>query len=103
MQPPSLDPVINILKAKGYTDEQIGDTLAQLTKAAFMTMYQNAMSVFTEKDIATIDTCATDEEANQKIMEFYQLRTGNDAQADMNRFLEEFVKNFVSEHDVKTS
>lgn len=97
MQPASLQQVIDILQKKGYTEDQIADTTADLTKAAFTTLYSNAMAAFTEEDVQMIENCETDEEANKKIMELYKLRTGKDPQEEMNKFLEKFAKDFTAE------
>ncbi|HBQ50620.1 hypothetical protein A3B42_01845 [Candidatus Daviesbacteria bacterium RIFCSPLOWO2_01_FULL_38_10] len=94
-----LQQVADILKQKGSTDEQIARFLAELTKANFAKFYTAAMTMFTDEDMATIEACTSEEHANEKIKELYQLRTGKNPQEEMQKFLDDFAIGFIAEYE----
>lgn len=94
-----LQQVADILKQKGSTDEQIAQFLAELTKANFAKFYTQAVTSFTDEDMQVIEACNNDQEANEKIKELYKLRTGKDAQEEMQKFLEDFAIGFIVEYE----
>lgn len=91
-----LQQVADILKQKGSTDEQIAQFLTELTKANFAKFYTQALTSLTDEDMAAIEACATEAEANEKIKELYKLRTGKDAEVEMQKFLDDFATGFIS-------
>lgn len=91
--------VIAILKEKGSTDEQISQFVADLTKTNFARFYTQAMASLTDEDMAAIEACQTDDEANAEIKRLYQLRTGKDPQGEMQKFLDDFAQGFITEYE----
>ena len=94
-----LQQVADILKEKGSSDEQIAQFLAELTKANFAKFYTQAIASFTDEDMAAIEACTTEEQANDKIKELYKLRTGKDAGEEMQKFLDDFAIGFIAEYE----
>lgn len=95
--------VIDVLKGKGYTEDQIAQFTAELTKTGFANLYTEAMALFTEEDMKAIEACATQEEANEKIKALYTLRTGKDAEAEMQKFLDTFSQGFLDQYEKEKS
>lgn len=94
-----LQQVADILKEKGSTDEQIAQFLAELTKANFAKFYTQAITIFIDEDMAAIEACTSEEQANEKIKELYKLRTGKDAGEEMQKFLDDFATGFIAEYE----
>ncbi|MBA3724112.1 MAG: hypothetical protein H0W89_04470 [Candidatus Levybacteria bacterium] len=92
-----LQKVILLLEEQGYTDDQVGDICGSLTKNAFSMLYTKAVSDFLDEDFQAIEDCASDEEANKKIMDVYTLRTGQDPYADMHIYLKAFAQTFLNQ------
>ncbi len=95
--------VVEVMKEKGATDDQISQFLTELTKSAFARIYTAGMANFTEEDMAAIEACKDQEEANQKIKELYSLRTGNDAEKETQKFLDDFATGFLAEYEKEKS
>lgn len=98
MENSKLQQVLDILKAQGYSEEQLAKFLEELTKNNFARMYTEAMTSLTEEDLAKIDLAATDEEGNKLIADLYQQRTGKNPQEESNRFIDTFCEGFLREH-----
>ena len=96
---PNLQKVVEILKAKGWTDEQIANMSSDLMKKASSLLYTSAIATFTEEDMVAIEACETDEDANKKILELFQLRTGKNPQEELNGFLTKFAEEFIKGQD----
>lgn len=94
-----LQQVADILKQKGSTDEQIAQFLGELTKVNFAKFYTQAITIFTDEDMAAIEACTSEVQVNEKIKELYKLRTGRDAQVEMQRFLDDFAIGFIAEYE----
>lgn len=91
-----LQQVADILKQKGSSEEQIAQFLTELTKANFAKFYTQAVANFTDEDLGIIEACRSEAEANEKIKELYKLRTGKDAEEEMQKFLDDFATGFIS-------
>lgn len=89
--------VLDILKEKGMSEEQISEFAANLTKTNFTRVYAEAMSVFNEEDLSAIDKATNQEQANQMIAERYKLKTGKDVIVEMQKFLDIFCDGFLKE------
>ncbi|MDP3724453.1 MAG: hypothetical protein Q8R11_02340 [bacterium] len=98
-QSPKLQQILAILQQKGWTDDQLAQLTTDLTKAAFSKLYSEAMTSFTEEDLQAIEACADQVAANVEIQKRYQMRTGRDAQADMQQFLDTFAQGFMEEYE----
>lgn len=90
--------VIDILKEKGSTDEQIAQFLTDLSKTNFARFYTQAMASFTDDDMRVIERCK-EEEVETEIKTRYQLRTGKDPQVEMQKFLDDFGTGFLAEYE----
>lgn len=91
--------VIDILQEKGYTDGQITELAAGLTKESFARLYTEAAATFTDEDINAIEATKTQEEANEEIKKRYTLRTGKNADEETQRYLDTFCQGFLAEYD----
>lgn len=97
-QKPKLQQVIDILKAKGTTDEQIAQIAAGLTKAANDQLYAEITNSLTEEDLKAIDACQNQEEANKEILKRYVEKTGQDPDQKVQQFLDLFAEGFLKEY-----
>lgn len=91
--------VLDILKQKGMSDDEITEFAANLTKTNFTRVYSEAMSVFSEEDLEAVDKATTQDQANQIIAELYQVRTGKDPAVEMQKFLDIFCDGFLREYE----
>lgn len=94
----NMQQVMDIMKAKGATDEQIAQFFQDLTKTNFARFYSQAMALFTEEDMKAVEAIPTDEEAHKKIREIYQQKTGKDPEEEMKKFMDDFAQGFLAEH-----
>lgn len=92
----SLQKLVAILKAKGFSDDKIADIGVEMAKNAFMLMYSNGVAAFTEEDVKAIDACETEDKGNEKIAELYALRTGKNVQDDLNVFLTKVAEEYMA-------
>ena len=98
MQSPTpLQKVISLLEKLGHTEDEIGEICGKLTQNAFSMLYTKAVAALYETDFKIIEDCVTDEQANKKIMELYEVRTGRNPYTDMNLYLEKFAETFISQ------
>lgn len=97
-QNPTLENVIDILKNKGWTDEQIVELTNNITKTSFARLYEQALASFTNEDIKAVEACQTQEETNEKIRQIYTLRTGKDPNQEAQKFIANFVQGFMAEY-----
>lgn len=97
-QSPKLKEILDILKAKGWTDDQLATLTQDLTKVAFSKLYSEAMTSFTEEDLRVIEACTNQAAANVEIQKRYASRTGRDPNADMQQFLDTFAHRFMEEY-----
>ena len=91
--------VVDVMKEKGSTDEQVSQFLTELTKSAFARIYTTGMASFTEEDMQAIEACPDQESANEKIKILYNLRTGRSAAEDTQKFLDDFAQGFLAEYE----
>lgn len=97
-QNPTLENIIEILKNKGWTDEQIVELTNNITKTSFARLYEQALTSFTDEDMKAVEACQTQEEANEKIRKFYTLRTGKDPDQEAQKFVADFCQGFMAEY-----
>lgn len=91
-----MEKLIETLKQKGYTDEQIRGILELAQKAAQEKLNAEIMLSLTDEDFKSIDE-ASDEESNAEIAYFYKLRTGKTVEESMKIFYDDFAKGFLAE------
>lgn len=93
-----LQQVTDILKKQGQTDDQITEFVNELTKAAFTRLYGNLMANLSDEDVAAIELCKDQEEANAKIKELYQKQTGKNPEDEIKEQIDGFAKDFIAEN-----
>lgn len=93
--------VLEYLKAKGWTQEQLSQLTEELAKTVFSQFYTEAVSQLTDEDLAEIEKCENQEEANVKIKELYKKRTGIDPDAQALKFYDDFSDKFMEEEEQK--
>lgn len=91
--------VFEILKAKGATDEQIAKMNEGLARAAYEQLYGLAIKSLTEEDLTVLDNCSNQEEANKEILKRFTLRTGQNPDDIIQKFLDNFAEGFLKEHE----
>ncbi len=97
MQSQTFLQLLETLKQKGWTDEQISKLSEEVAKSTFAKFYTEAVAYFTQEDLDAIEKCPTDVEANEKIKELYKLRTGNDADQEAEKYYTSFAQKFFEE------
>jgi hypothetical protein len=98
MQDQILKPVIEQLQKEGVNEDQIANTIADLTQAATILLYQQALETFSDEDMQKIEACTTDAQTNQLIADLYAQKVGTTPQELLQVFLKKFVKEFLGEH-----
>lgn len=98
-QQTKMQKVVEIMKEKGASDEQVSQFLLELTKTNFARLYTTSMTVFTEEDMQAIEACPDQESANEKIKMLYNLRTGRSSAEETEKFLEDFATGFLAEYE----
>lgn len=93
---PKLEQVVDLLKQKGYTDDQIAETIEQIGQSGFNELYTEAMAVFTDEDIAAIADCP-EEAIKDEVLKRFEARTGRNAQIVMQEFLDNFSEAFLAQ------
>lgn len=91
--------VLETLKAKGWTDEQLAQLSEEIAKAVFNKFYTDAVANLTDEDLDELEKCNSQEEANVKIKELYQKRTGNDPDEEAKQFYDDFATKFLEEEN----
>ncbi len=92
-----LQNVVSSLMRKGLSDEEISSILKDIGEVAFEQFTQEAMQLFSDEDLKAIDSCATQDEANEEIKKLYTLYTGKDATEQINYLLSENAKRYLEE------
>lgn len=95
-----LEPIIEIWKKEGMSDEKIAETLAEITAFAEDMLYKHALDLFTDEDFKQIEECKTTFEETELIESLYTKRMGKTPEELMRIFLEEFVKDFLADHKI---
>lgn len=93
----NLQKVVRVLLEKGYSEEQISQILAEITKAASVKFYAEAALSFIEEDFKAIEDCEDQKSADEEIAWRYRLRTGKDIKEEMEKYFENFSKGFIEE------
>ncbi len=91
--------MLEMLKQKGWTDEQLAKLSEQAAKAAFAQFYTQAVAVLINEDLDEIEKCTTEEQANAKIKELYVLRTGANPDEEARSFYNTFAEKFLEESE----
>ena len=91
--------VVEVMKEKGATDEQISLFLTELTKTSFARIYTAGIVNFTEEDMQAIEACPDQESSNEKIKMLYNLRTGRSAAEETQKFFDDFATGFLVEYE----
>jgi hypothetical protein len=92
---PVFHDLIKFLAEKGYTDDEIAETVSKITQAAFSSLYASAIASFSDDDIKAIEECPTDEDADAKIKELYKEHTGIDPDTKMQELLSTLAQDFL--------
>lgn len=96
-QHPKLVQVVDILQHQGYSEDQIAQILADLTRASYEKLYSQALLVLTDEDLEKIEKVSDDQMADE-IRYFYKLRTGMDPEQEAQKFLDDFAQGFLDEY-----
>ena len=100
MQPTEkIQQVINILKEKGNTDEEIGNFVGDLYNSAAGQFYAQAILLFSEEDMKSLDSIQNQEEATAFIASNYEVRSGKKPDSEINKFIDTFAEGFLKEYE----
>lgn len=90
-----LKPVLKKLRQKGATDEDIAKVIADITQAATVALYKEALDAFSDDDLQQIETASDDETANKLILKLYAQRVGASPTELLNVFFQKFTEKFI--------
>jgi|SRR6185369_12307389 len=93
-----LKPVIEKMQKQGETEDQIAQTLADLTQAATVVLYKEALDTLSDDDMQKIEDCPDDTTANKLIAQLYAQRRGTTPEQLVHVFLKKFVEEYLEEH-----
>lgn len=94
--------VLEHLKAKGWTDEQLANLSQELAKTVFNRFYVEVVEKLTDEDLDILEKCSSQEEANTKIKELYKLRVGRDPDEEAQKFYDDFATKFLEDQQKTT-
>jgi len=90
-----LKPVYEKLKQTGTSDEEIAKIIADLTQAATVALYKEALDTFSDEDLKQIEDAPDDTAANKLIVELYAQRVGTAPTELLNVFFQKFAEKFI--------
>lgn len=93
--------VLEILKKEGISQDDLQKLAEDITKAASVKFYTEMIGALTEEDLAEIEKCTTQEEANMEIRTRFAQRTGENPDKLMQEFLDKFAGGFLKEYKKK--
>lgn len=91
--------LIVYLMDKGLSDEEIARILADVAESAFEQFTKEAMEKFTDEDKKAIESAPTELDVDMEIKKRFTLRTGEDAQAYLERLIEEHARSYMNEEN----
>jgi hypothetical protein len=91
------EPVIEILKRNGATEDQIATILADFAQTTAVLLYKQALETFSDEDMQQIESAPNDDVANELIIVIYSQRIGSTPEEVMQTFLKKFVEKFIEE------
>ena len=97
-----LNKAIEVLVARGYTDEQIAQFCADLSKAAFTGAYTKVLETLSNEEVNRIEALP-DEGVEAEVRKLYKEKTGEDLQAVMDSFFTRFSDGFLAEYEKQQS
>lgn len=92
--------VLDVLRKKGWSEENITKLQEELAKTVYTQFYTMAVSSLTEEDLKTLDRCKSQDEANAKIKELYKLRTGLDPDEQALKFYDDVATKFLEDEHI---
>lgn len=93
-----MDQVVQALKTKGATDEQIAQVVAEVTKTVMAKMYSDAALTLSEEDLKAIENASDQEGANYEIRERFSEKTGQSVDEVMAKYLDLFADKFLEDY-----
>lgn len=100
---PKIQEVTEILRKEGMSEEEIQKILEDITKAATVKLQSEMIANLTEEDLAAIDKCSSQEEANYEIRTRFYNRSGKNADSIMQEFLATFAQGFLDKYTLDKS
>lgn len=96
---PTYQQVLDILREKeGFSEEQLIKFSEDVSKVAMVKLQTEMLNALTEEDLAEIDKCGSQEEANIEIRMRFAERTGKNPDKVMQEFLDNFAQGFLEKY-----
>lgn len=93
-----MNKIVDILKQNNYSDKQIEEILAGVTKSLYARLYSEAMLSFTDGDLKDIEE-ADEDVLSDTIAYYYKLRTGKNPDTEAQKYLENFATGFIAQYE----
>lgn len=84
-----------MLQRDGATEDQIATIIADLTQAATILLYKQALEMFSDEDMQKIESAPNEEDTNKLILKVYSQKIGSTPEESLNIFLKAFVEKFI--------
>lgn len=94
--------LITTLLDKGYTEDQIAEICSQIGEAAFEQFMAGARNILGDDGVSAIEATATEIEAHEELKKQYQIKTGQDAQEQLNNIINQQVDAYLSNEETDT-
>lgn len=91
------------LMDKGLSNEEIARTLVDVAESAFEQFTNEAMNMLNDEDKQAIEAAPTDVDADGEIKRRFTERSGEDAEAYLERLIEEHAASYMHEDGSMTS
>jgi len=98
-----LQKVVDILKKEGYNQTQIQKFLEDITKAATAKFHSEMLANLTEEDMAEIDKCTSQQEANIEIRTRFAKNSGQNPDVLMEQMITDFSQGFLDKYHQEKS
>lgn len=92
--------LITHLLNKGYSEDQVAEVCAHIGEAAFEQFMAGAKNIIGEDGFAAIEAQTTDTEAHEELKRQYQLKTGQDAQTQIDNIINQQVDSYLSDEEM---
>lgn len=93
-----LQQVINILKKEGYGQEQTQKFTEDIIKLASAKFYSEMLANLTDQDMAEINKCTSQEEANIEIRTRFAKNSGQNPDLLMQQMITNFSQGFLDQY-----
>lgn len=95
---PKLSEAVDLFRKDGHSEKEVQRLIEDISKAATAKLFAEMVTSLTEEDLAEIDKCTSQEEANIEIRTRFGQRSGRNPDEIMQEFLTIFAQGFLEQY-----